>query len=76
MPFFIGIVVIVLAVILIPEARTVLYYLFLRVDFTHSRICVAALVPLAALTTIFLDRFLPEPLSGRTLRWLVAGASA
>jgi hypothetical protein len=74
LPFLFGMVVIVLTVILIPEARTLLYYAFFRVDFTHSRICVAALVPLAALTTIFLDRFIPERLTPRLARWLLAGA--
>jgi hypothetical protein len=73
-PFCLGIVVLVLAVILIPEARTLLYNAFFRVDFTHSRICVAALVPLAALTTMFLDRFLPARLPPKALNWLLAGA--
>jgi len=72
-PFFIGFVALALAAILIPEARTVLYYGFLKVDFLHSRISVAMTLPLAALATIFLDRFLSPRGERKAARWLVGG---
>jgi hypothetical protein len=72
-PFFLGIVIATLAVIMIPEAHLLIYYAFLKIDFTHSRLCVAALLPLATLVTIFLNRFLPPTLSRRTLAWLAGG---
>jgi hypothetical protein len=59
LPFLSGFVVLTLAAILIPEARAVLYYSFMKVDFQHSRISVAMTLPLAALSIIFLNRFLP-----------------
>jgi hypothetical protein len=72
-PFFLGLVVVVLGLILIPEAHLALYYAFFKIDFTHSRLSVAALLPLAALTAIFLSRFLPPRLTLSAVRWLVAG---
>jgi len=71
--FFLGLVVLILALILIPEAHDLLYYAFFQVDFTHSRLCVAAILPLAALTTIFLSRFLPARFGRASFRWVVAG---
>ena len=71
--FFLGLVVVILALILIPEAHDLLYYAFFRVDFTHSRLCVAAILPLAALTTIFLSRFLPARFGRSSFRWVAAG---
>ena len=73
LPFFYGFVVLALAAILIPEARTVLYYGFLKMDFLHSRICVAMTFPLAALAVIFLNRFLPSWPTRETVRWLAGG---
>ena len=73
LPFFFGFVVLGLAAILIPEARAVLYYGFMKMDFLHSRISVAMTLPLAALSVIFLNRFLPSRLTARTGRWLAIG---
>ena len=74
-PFFVLTVLAGLAVLLLPEARTILYYAFFKVDFTHSRFGIAALLPLAALTTIFLNRFVPERLSPSVIRWLMVGGA-
>jgi hypothetical protein len=43
------------------------------VDFQHARISSAMLLPLAALATIFLSRFLPARATGRMARYLVSG---
>jgi hypothetical protein len=72
-PFFMGFVVLGLACVLIPEGRTALYYAFMRMDLLHARLSVAMVLPLAALTTIFLARFLSAPVRARAGRWLVAG---
>ena len=72
-PFFIGFVTLALAAILIPEARAVVYYAFLRVDFHHSRISDAMTFPLAALAATFVSRFWPSRLTPAALRWLAAG---
>jgi hypothetical protein len=74
-PFFLGLVVVVLALILIPEAHLALYYAFFKIDFTHSRLSIDALLPLAALTAIFFGRFLPERLPISALRWVAIGLS-
>jgi hypothetical protein len=73
LPFLFGFVVIALAAILIPEIRTILYYAFLKVDFHHSRICVAMTLPLAALVSIMLNRFIPAWPMMAARRWLAAG---
>jgi hypothetical protein len=73
LPFFFGFVVLGLAAILIPEARAVLYYGFMKMDFLHSRISVAMTLPLAALSVIFLNRFLPAGSGPRTARWVGMG---
>jgi hypothetical protein len=73
LPFFFGFVVLALAVILIPEARIGLYYAFLKIDFQHSRISVATILPLAAIAVVFLNRFLPGRVTSRTARWLGSG---
>jgi hypothetical protein len=75
LPFLYGFVVTGLAVILIPEARAVLYYGFARMDFLHSRISVAMTLPLAILVVVFLDRLLPAHTGRSVLRWLAAGAA-
>jgi hypothetical protein len=72
-PYFLGLVVVVLTLILIPEAHLALYYAFFKIDFTHSRLSIDALMPLAALTAIFLSRFLPARLTRSGVRWLAAG---
>lgn len=73
-PFFLGFVVLALAAILVPEAGTLLYYGFMRVDFTHARLSIAMTLPLAALVTIFLSYFVPARPAPVTLRWLAGGA--
>jgi hypothetical protein len=70
LPFFFGFVVLGLAAILIPEARAVLYYGFMKMDFLHSRISVAMILPLAAIVVVFLNRFLPAHIP---IRWLALG---
>jgi hypothetical protein len=73
LPFFYGFVVLGLAAILIPEARAVLYYGFMKMDFLHSRISVAMTLPLAALAVVFLNRFLPARPSTVPYHWLALG---
>jgi hypothetical protein len=75
-PFFLAFAALGMAAIVLPEARTVLYYGFLRMDFQHARISTAMTLPLAAMVTILLSRFLPSGLSPKAIRWLVAGLVA
>jgi hypothetical protein len=72
-PFMLGFVVVGLALIVVREASLVLYYALLKVDFTHARLSVALILPLAALVTMFLSRFLPATISVATVRWLATG---
>jgi hypothetical protein len=72
-PFFLGFATLGLAAILLPEARAVLYYGFMRMDFQHARLSLVVALPLAALVTIVLSRFLPSPAGPATTRWLGAG---
>lgn len=72
-PFFIGFVTLGLAVILIPETRTAFYYAFMKMDLMHSRMSVAMTLPLAALSVIFLGRFLSAANGAKVGRWLLAG---
>ena len=60
---------------MIPEAHLALYYAFFKIDFTHSRLSIDALLPLAALTAMFFGRFLPHRLPMPALRWLAVGLS-
>ena len=69
LPFCFGLVVLALAVILVPEARLLFYYGFMKIDFQHSRISVAMTLPLAIIAVIFLNRFL----TAATGRWLALG---
>lgn len=73
LPFFFSFVVLSLAAILIPEARAVLYYGFMKMDFLHSRISVAMTLPLAILAAVFLNRFLPARLTRMTAAWFAGG---
>src|SRR5262249_6809276 len=52
--FHLAVVVIAVGVILLPPMRQLIYLMFLSVDFTHSRITVAALGPLSALVAVLL----------------------
>ena len=81
-PFMLGATALVLAAILIPEARLILYNAFARADFSHSRLSIVALLPQAALVTIFAHRLLAAgQRNGRpwtdvrsaAFRWLAAG---
>ena len=81
-PVHAGSPVLVLAAILIPEARLILYDAFARADFSHSRLSIVALLPQAALVTIFAHRLLAAgQRNGRpwtdvrsaAFRWLAAG---
>lgn len=44
----------VLALVLVPPARHLLYLLFLKVDFLHARVIIVALLPFAAVVTMML----------------------
>ena len=73
--FLFGFVVVALAIVLIPEARLLFYYGFMKLDFLHSRISVAMSLPLAIVATLFLGRLLPARLTVSGMRWLVAGVA-
>lgn len=75
-PFFLAAVVVGLTAVLIPEVRTLLYYAFLQIDFTHARLSAALTLPLAALVTILASRFSLERPSPASLSWLAAGLAA
>jgi len=72
-PFFFGFAALGLAAILIPEARSALYYGFMRIDFLHSRLSVAITLPLAALMTVFLSQYWRDRAMTRVSRWLAIG---
>jgi hypothetical protein len=67
----------VLAAVLIDEAHYFVYFLFGRTDFTHSRLSVVAVLPMATLTAVFLNELLPRQSEYRLKKWgtvlLVAG---
>ena len=73
LPFCLAFVVLALAVILIPEARLLFYYGFMKIDFQHSRISVAMTLPLAIIAVVFLNRFLPARALTSPGRWLAVG---
>jgi len=73
LPFCFGFVVLALAVILVPEARLLFYYGFMKMDFMHSRISVAMTLPLAIIATVFLNRYLPSRALTDHGRWLAVG---
>jgi uncharacterized protein YhhL (DUF1145 family) len=52
--FFVLVLALVFAVVLNGTARSILHLAFARMDFTHSRIVIVALLPLVALVAIFL----------------------
>jgi hypothetical protein len=72
-PFFLGFAALGMAAIILPEARTVLYYGFMRLDFQHARISAAMTLPLAAMVTILLSRYLPSRPGPSAIRWLAVG---
>lgn len=72
-PFFFGFVTLGLAGVLIPEARSVLYHAFMRMDLMHSRLSVAMTLPLAALAAIFVSRLIAAHGEAAAARWLLAG---
>jgi hypothetical protein len=72
-PFFLLFSALGLAAVLLPEARTVLYYGFMRMDFQHARLTMAITLPMAALVTIFLSRFLPARMEPSVQRLLLTG---
>ena len=72
-PFFLAFATLGLAAILLPEARAVLYYGFMRVDFQHGRLSLAIALPLAAIVTILLSRFLTPRAGPLVTRWLGLG---
>ena len=53
--FFYLMISLCMAIILFPAARQVIYLLFCKIDFTHSRITIAALAPLALLAAQLLQ---------------------
>jgi ABC-type multidrug transport system fused ATPase/permease subunit len=67
----------VLAAVLIDEAHYFVYFLFGRADFTHSRLSIVAVLPMATLTAVFLNELLPRQSEYRLKKWgtvlLVAG---
>ena len=72
-PFFLAFSALGMAAIMLPEARAIVYYGFMRMDFQHARLSMAVTLPLAALVTILLSRFLPSGTGRSTIRWLVGG---
>jgi hypothetical protein len=52
--FFVGMIALALAVIVSKDVYHVFFELFLRMDFTHTRIVIAALLPLCGLVSLFL----------------------
>src|SRR3954463_4091805 len=49
------------AVVLSDTVRYIIYVAFFRVDFSHSRISAAALLPLCALVAVFLRELFGDP---------------
>jgi hypothetical protein len=59
------------AAVLTKTGLHILYYLFLGIDFSHGRLVVAALFPLAMLVTFGLEFGLPQPDGGSGRRWIL-----
>jgi hypothetical protein len=80
MPFFAVILTLCILVVVWKPAANAVYLLFLRVDFTHARILMAALLPLAVLVAGALAGLRPSPPQGeapaRFIAWTtVAGVA-
>jgi len=63
--FFFWILVICISVTLVKPVAHLMFLLFMRLDFTHARILIAALLPLSLLVALSLNRFLPSPDAAR-----------
>jgi hypothetical protein len=50
----------VLAAVVVREVQYLVYLIFARVDFTHSRLSIIALLPMATLAAIFLNELTPR----------------
>ncbi|MDP3561075.1 MAG: hypothetical protein Q8R83_02705 [Legionellaceae bacterium] len=58
--FFAGFLIVCLLVILMPFARKIVYNLFFKMDFTHSRFSIVAVLPYALLTSYFIKSIFGE----------------
>jgi len=80
MPFFAVILTLCVLVVVWQPAAHAVYLLFLRMDFTHARILVAALLPLAVLVAAALNALRPSPpddeRQDRSFPWTAAAGVA
>jgi hypothetical protein len=78
--FFVGMVALAIAVIVSKPVYHLFFELFLRMDFTHTRIVIAALLPLCGLISLFLaharQRWGPPSPDGRLAPGWALGAAA
>jgi hypothetical protein len=75
--FFFWALIACISVIVVKPAAHLIYLLFLRMDFTHARILIAALLPLSVLLALTLSKLTP-PIEGgvRNLREGAVGLAA
>jgi hypothetical protein len=72
--FFFWILVICIAVIVVKPVAHLMFLLFMRLDFTHARIQISALLPLCLLVALSLSRLAPPADANRRTFWLnIAG---
>lgn len=69
MAFHVWILSAALAAILVPEIRTLIYHVWLKRDFMHSRIAVAALPSVSILIALFMSELLPRQAGETPPRW-------
>jgi hypothetical protein len=71
--FFFWILAICIAVVVVKEAAHLMFLLFMRLDFTHARIQIAALFPLCLLIAITLNKLAPVPAANPGDRATITG---
>lgn len=67
--FFFWILAICIAVIVVKPVAHLMFLFFMRLDFTHARIQISALLPLCLLVAITLNRLAPIPRTDRRDAW-------
>ena len=72
--FHLMMLAVVIAAVVIYELRYLLYALFFKVDFTHSRLSIAGLLPFSTLVALFLSELSPSVPINRKLIALMIGS--
>ena len=75
-PFFFWILISCVSVIALKPIAYAIYLFFLRLDFTHARVLIAALLPLAALVALALKELSPGAEGNHRIRYGALGFAA